>query len=185
MEVKQKNNNAVYIAWRFWFLLGFLALCALVLFYRAIDLHVFEQAFLSGQGDARTIRFELLDAHRGVITDRNGEPLAISAPVETVYANPKQMNLSAGDMKKLAKSLGLSFDWLKRKIDRNKTKSFIYLKRKMAPHEVEAVLALNLDGVYSRREYKRYYPAGEVAAHVVGFTDIDENHRGWTVVVNE
>ena len=174
MDVNQKNNNAIYMAWRFWFLLGFLTLCALVLFYRAIDLHVFEQAFLSGQGDARTIRFELLDAHRGVITDRHGEPLAISAPVETVYANPKQMNLAAGDVKKLAKSLGLSFDWLKRKLDRNSTKSFIYLKRKMAPHEVEEVLALNLDGVYSRREYKRYYPAGEVAAHVVGFTDIDE-----------
>ncbi|MFT7372012.1 MAG: cell division protein FtsI (penicillin-binding protein 3) [Oleiphilaceae bacterium] len=174
MEANQKNNNAIYIAWRFWFLLGFLALCALVLFYRAIDLHVFEQAFLSGQGDARTIRFELLDAHRGVITDRHGEPLAISAPVETVYANPKQMTLSPGELKKLAKSLGLSFEWLKRKIERNKAKSFIYLKRKMAPHEVKAVLALNLDGVYSRREYKRYYPAGEVAAHVVGFTSIDE-----------
>ena len=174
MDVNPKNNDTKYIAWRFWFLLGFLSLCAFVLFYRAVDLHVFEQAFLAEQGDARTIRFELLDAHRGVIMDRYGEPLAISAPVETVYANPKQMNLSSSDLKKLAKKLSLSSDWLKRKIERNNTKSFIYLKRKMAPHEVEAVLALNLDGVYSRREYKRYYPAGEVASHVVGFTDIDE-----------
>jgi len=174
MDAQKNNNDIRYIAWRFWFLLGFLSLCALALFYRAFDLHVFEQEFLAGQGDARTIRFELLDAHRGLIMDRNGEPLAISAPVETVYANPKQMRLSASDLKKLAKELSLSFDWLKRKIERNQSKSFIYLKRKMAPHEVEGVLALNLDGVYSRREYKRYYPAGEVASHVVGFTDIDE-----------
>ena len=149
MDAQKNNNDIRYIAWRFWFLLGFLSLCALALFYRAFDLHVFEQEFLAGQGDARTIRFELLDAHRGLIMDRNGEPLAISAPVETVYANPKQMRLSASDLKKLAKELSLSFDWLKRKIERNQSKSFIYLKRKMAPHEVEEVLALNLDGVYT------------------------------------
>lgn len=174
MDTIPNNSNIKYFAWRFWFLLGFLLLCALVLFYRAIDLHVFEQAFLAGQGDARTIRFELLDAHRGVITDRYGEPLAISAPVETVYANPQQMNLSVRDMKNLADTLSLDAAWLKRKIERNHSKSFIYLKRKMAPHEVKSVLSLNLDGVYSRREYKRYYPAGEVASHVIGFTDIDE-----------
>jgi len=169
-----KNNSITIAAWRFWFLLGFLSLCASALFYRAVDLHVFEQEFLSDQGDARTIRFELLDAHRGVITDRHGEPLAISAPVETVYGNPRQMKLSSAQLISLANSLDLESEWLRRKIERNRGKSFIYLKRKMAPHEVKNVLALNLDGVYSRREYKRYYPAGEVASHVVGFTDIDE-----------
>ena len=162
-------------AWRYWFLLGFLSLCASALFYRAIDLHVFEQAFLAGQGDARTIRFETLDAHRGLITDRNGEPLAISAPVETVYADPRHLDLTLNQMGNLAESLGVSLDWLSRKIERNSEKHFIYLKRKMAPFEVEKVLALNLDGIYSRREYKRYYPAGEVAAHVVGFTNIDKH----------
>jgi len=174
--VNRSNNQIMTnMAWRYWFLLGFLALCALTLFYRAVDLHVFEQAFLAGQGDARTIRFEKLDAHRGVITDRHGEPLAISAPVETVYADPRFLDLNLSQLADLADSLDLNIDWLSRKIERNKSKRFIYLKRKMSPHEVKKVLALNLDGIYSRREYKRYYPAGEVAAHVVGFTNIDKH----------
>jgi cell division protein FtsI (penicillin-binding protein 3) len=174
MDDRQESIELYQKAWRFWFLLGFLSLCALALFYRAVQLHVFDQAFLADQGDARTIRFERLDAHRGLITDRNGEPLAISAPVETVYANPQQLNLSSHEVGKLAAALDLSSKWLSRKLENSKGKSFIYLKRKMAPHEVSKVLALNLDGVYSRREYKRYYPAGEVTSHVVGFTDIDE-----------
>jgi len=173
-EKNSENNNMTNMVWRFWFLLVFLLLSALALIYRAVDLHVFEQAFLADQGDARTIRFELLDAHRGVITDRHGEPLAVSAPVETVYANPRQVDLSSAQLISLASKLNLEPGWLKRKIERNRGKGFIYLKRKMAPHEVQKVLALNLDGIYSRREYKRYYPAGEVASHVVGFTDIDE-----------
>jgi len=169
------NNKEINLSWRYWLLLGFLSLCALSLVYRAVDLHVFEQAFLAGQGDARTIRFEKLDAHRGVIMDRNGSPLAISAPVETVYADPRYLSLSQRELAKLATALGLSTKWLSNKVERNKGKRFIYLKRKMAPHEVKRVLALNLDGIYSRREYKRYYPAGEVAAHVVGFTNIDKH----------
>ena len=99
MSDQQEYRGSYQKAWRFWFLLGFLSLCASALFYRAVQLHVFDQAFLSGQGDARTIRFERLDAHRGTIFDRNGEPLAISAPVETVYANPQQLKLSSLDPK--------------------------------------------------------------------------------------
>lgn len=172
---EQHDNAALHSkAWRFWFLLGFLSLCAMALFYRAVQLHVFDQAFLANQGDARTIRFERLDAHRGLITDRNGEPLAISAPVETVYANPQQLELSSLDVQQLAGALSVSPKWLQRKLEASKEKSFVYLKRKMAPHQVSQVLSLGLDGVYSRREYKRYYPAGEVAAHIIGFTDIDE-----------
>lgn len=174
MTERQDNIELHHKAWRFWFLLGFLSLCAAALFYRAVQLHVFDQAFLADQGDARTIRFERLDAHRGLISDRNGEPLAISAPVETVYANPQQLELSSLDTELLAEALNVNPKWLKRKLAANEGKSFVYLKRKMAPHQVSAVLALGLDGVYSRREYKRYYPAGEVTSHVVGFTDIDE-----------
>ena len=163
----------VNIRWRYSFFLVLLlvAVCALV--YRAIDLHVFEQAFLAEQGDARTIRFERLEAHRGMITDRHGEPLAVSAPVETVYADPKFLNLSLAEIKRLSIALDVSSSWLSKKIASNKNKRFIYLKRKMSPHEVKNVLSLNLDGIYSQREYKRYYPAGEVASHVLGFTSID------------
>ena len=172
---RSNDNLKSNLAWRFWFLLGFLALCGLVLFYRAINLHVHEQAFLAEQGDARTIRFETLDAHRGVIMDRHGVPLAVSAPVETVYADPRYLNLSVAQTKALAKALGQSYERLVDKLERSKHRHFIYLKRKMAPHEVAKVLSLNLDGIYSKREYKRYYPAGEVAAHVVGFTNIDKH----------
>lgn len=169
------DNMTNNLAWRYWFLLGFLSLCCLALLYRAVDLHVFEQAFLAEQGDARTIRFETLDAHRGVIQDRHGVPLAVSAPVETVYADPRYLDLSTSQVKALAQALNTDHAWLTKKLERNRNKHFIYLKRKMAPHEVAKVLALNLDGIYSKREYKRYYPAGEVAAHVVGFTNIDKH----------
>lgn len=177
MSSKVTQESTAYetnSAWRYWFVLGCLALCASALFYRAVDLHVFEQAFLAEQGDARTIRFETIDAHRGMITDRNGEPLAVSAPVETVYADPRYLNLTRSQIQLLADALEVDAQWLSAKLDRNKDKHFVYLKRKMAPHQVEKVLALNLDGVYSQREYKRYYPAGEVTAHVVGFTNIDK-----------
>lgn len=167
------NSNDSDIQWRYGFFLVLLAACVTSLLYRAVDLHVFEQAFLAEQGDARTIRFETLEAHRGMITDRNGEPLAISAPVETIYADPKFLILSLPQLTSLAKALGVESSWLGKKIESNQDKRFIYLKRKMSPHEVEKVLALNLDGVYSQREYKRYYPSGEVAAHVLGFTSID------------
>lgn len=171
---RSNDNFTSNLAWRYWFLLGFLALCGLALFYRAIDLHVYEQEFLAEQGDARTIRFETMEAHRGVIMDRHGVPLAVSAPVETIYADPRYLNLDVSQTKSLAKALGQSYESLARKLERSKNRHFIYLKRKMAPHEVANVLALNLDGIYSKREYKRYYPAGEVAAHVVGFTNIDK-----------
>lgn len=171
MSFMGSSNNSAQ--WRYGFFLILLAVCVSALLYRAVYLHVFEQEFLAEQGDARTIRFETLEAHRGMITDRNGEPLAISAPVETIYADPKFLDLSLAQLADLAKSLDVSVSWLSKKIDVNKDKRFIYLKRKMAPHEVEKVLSLNLDGVYSQREYKRYYPSGEVVAHVLGFTSID------------
>ena len=171
MSIAQTNNSRTQ--WRYGFFLVLLSVCVCALLYRAVDLHVFEQAFLAEQGDARTIRFETLEAHRGMITDRHGEPLAVSAPVETIYADPKFLNLSLSQLADLANLLDVSSSWLAKKIESNQGKRFIYLKRKMAPYEVEKVLALNLDGVYSQREYKRYYPSGEVAAHVLGFTSID------------
>ncbi len=160
--------------WRLLFsaLLVCCAIAALV--YRAVQLHVLEQAFLEDEGDARAVRVESIDAHRGIIVDRNGEPLAVSAPVETVYADPSKISMDRAQMLRLAKTLDLSPNWLQERLDNNRNRRFIYLKRKATPHEVQAALSLKLDGIYSRREYKRYYPAGEVAAHVVGFTDIDE-----------
>lgn len=159
---------------RFYLVMVVLAVAGLALLVRAVQLHIVDQSFLSSQGDARAIRVEPLDAHRGLISDRHGEPLAISAPVATVYADPTLVELSDLQYRALAQALGVEEGWLKRKIANNKSKRFVYLKRKMAPHEVAAVSALDLSGIYQRTEYKRYYPAGEVASHVIGFTDIDE-----------
>lgn len=162
------------IHWRLGFS-GLLIVCALsALVYRAVVLHVVDQEFLEDQGDSRSVRLEPIEVHRGVITDRNGEPMAVSAPVETVYANPEQLNLSGEQIASLALALSLDRKWLEKRLSESKGKQFIYLKRKVAPHEIKEAMALNLPGIYSKREYKRYYPAGEVAAHVIGFTNVDD-----------
>lgn len=168
------DTATALIRWRVYLLAGVLALAACALLVRAVQLHVVDQSFLLSQGDARAIRLEQIDAHRGLISDRHGKPLAISAPVETIYADPSMVELSDLQYRALAQALEVSESWLRRKIDNSKDKRFIFLKRKMAPHEVAAVKQLKLPGIYGRTEYKRFYPAGEVASHVVGFTDIDE-----------
>ncbi|KZZ58970.1 cell division protein, partial [Oleiphilus sp. HI0125] len=160
--------------WRYYALLAILCLVVLTLMGRAVHLHIFEQSFLSHQGDVRSIRLERLDAHRGTISDRYGEPLAISAAVETIYANPTQVKLGDEEYAQLAAALGVNKRWLKRRLESNRDKQFVYLKRKAAPHEAQQALQLGFSGIYSRREYKRFYPAGEVASHIVGFSNIDE-----------
>ena len=117
MSTAHSNNSG--IQWRYGFFLVLLSVCVCALLYRAVDLHVFERAFLAEQGDARTIRFETLEAHRGMITDRHGEPLAVSAPVETIYADPKFLNLSLSQLASLAKILDVSSSWLAKKIEAN------------------------------------------------------------------
>lgn len=171
---EQINDEQGVAAWRFWFVVSVLCAAVVVLMYRAIELQVVDQQFLQGQGDARTIRHEKIDAHRGMITDRFGEPLAVSTPVETIWANPKEMDLDTSELRVLAKTLNVSEAWLAKRVNNNKSREFIYLKRKISPAQADRVVDLDFSGVYSRREYKRFYPAGEVASHVVGFTNIDE-----------
>ena len=172
-NIERTDDQGIAI-WRFWFIVSVLAVAGSALIYRTVQLQVDDQEFLITQGDARTVRYEKIDAHRGMITDRFGEPLAVSTPVETVWANPKEMNLDALQLKLLAKTLGVSEDWLGKRVAKNKSREFIYLKRKTSPSHAGRVLALDLPGVYSRREYKRFYPSGEVVSHVVGFTNVDE-----------
>ncbi len=160
--------------WRFWFVVSVFAVAVLALLYRAVELQVVDRAFLRDQGDARTIRHEKIDAHRGMISDRFGEPLAVSTPVETVWANPQELDLTPRQLKLLANKLEVSEAWLENRISQNQSREFIYLKRKIAPSQAARVTEMELEGVYSRREYKRFYPAGEVASHVVGFTNIEE-----------
>ena len=170
---EQPDGQGIAI-WRFWFIVSVLAIAGCALIYRTVQLQVDDQEFLITQGDARTIRYEKIDAHRGMITDRFGEPLAVSTPVETVWANPQALSLNTQQLRSLAKALGVSEGWLEKRVSQNKAREFIYLKRKISPSHSARVLSLNFPGVYSRREYKRFYPSGEVVSHVVGFTNVDE-----------
>lgn len=141
---------------------------------RAVQLQLLDQEFLARQGDARHLRVASIATHRGMITDRNGEPLAVSTPVDSLWANPDELLSETERMPELAKALGWSRDRLLELVTRNSDREFVYLVRHMPPHRAAQVLALDIPGVYSRREYRRYYPAGEVTGHVVGFTNVDD-----------
>jgi len=145
-----------------------------VLAGRSAQLQLVDGEFLQTQGQARYLRVVQVPAHRGMIVDRNGEPLAISTPVQSVWVNPQEMRASAGDRKQLAKLLDLDVDRLQRLIDQRKGREFVYLRRRIPPDQADRVAALKLPGVYLQPEYRRYYPAGEVAAHLVGFTNVDD-----------
>lgn len=161
-------------AWRFGSVLGVFLLVTGVLAWRLVDLHVIDQEFLREQGDVRTIRVETIDAHRGMLTDRHGESLAVSTPVQTVWANPSEMDPEDPRLTNAARLLGFNEATLRERLRQYAAREFIFLRRKIQPSLARQVLALDIPGIYSRREYRRYYPAGEVTAHVVGFTDIDE-----------
>jgi len=109
-----------------------------------------------------------------MIVDRNGEPLAISTPVQSVWVNPGEMSSSNGDLSRLAQLLELDVDHLRRLIGQRQGREFVYLRRHIAPDLAEQVTALELPGVYLQQEYRRYYPAGEVAGHLLGFTNVDD-----------
>lgn len=161
-------------AWRFGSVLGVFLLIVLGIGWRVTDLLVVDNDFLRKQGDVRTIRVESIDAHRGVVTDRHGEPLAVSTPVQTVWANPSEIDPEDPKLAALARLLELSEGELRQRLRDYASREFIYLRRKVQPAMARDALALGVGGVYARQEYRRYYPAGEVTAHVVGFTSIDE-----------
>ena len=120
------------------------------------------------------MRVVKIAAHRGAITDRNGEPLAISTPVDSVWVNPQELNDNIDQLPKLARALKQDQQTLARRITSNLDREFLYLVRHMPPEQAAHVKALGIPGVYLLREYRRYYPAGEVTGHVVGFTTVDD-----------
>jgi cell division protein FtsI (penicillin-binding protein 3) len=145
-----------------------------VLAGRSAQLQLVDGEFLQTQGQARHLRVVQVPAHRGMIVDRNGEPLAISTPVQSVWVNPGEMSSSSGDLSRLAQLLELDVDHLRRLIGQRQGREFVYLRRHIAPDLAEQVTALELPGVYLQQEYRRYYPAGEVAGHLLGFTNVDD-----------
>lgn len=163
--------------WRFRLVLGLLGIMVAAIAWRIIDLQVVDRDFLKGQGDARSLRHIPIPAHRGLITDRNGEPLAVSTPVTTLWANAKEMQTAKEKWPALAAALGQDPKALTERLEAQANKEFIYLVRGLTPEQGQLVLDLKVPGVYGIEEFRRFYPAGEVTAHMVGFTDIDDHGR--------
>jgi len=160
--------------WRLYLVLFVMFLCVVAIGWKVSALHIIDRDFLQSQGDARTIRTVPLVANRGVITDRNGEPLAVSSPVKSIWVNPQEIGNKPSQIQRLATELQLDVTSLQEAIVRNARREFLYVKRRVAPAEAERVLALDIDGVYDQQEYQRFYPQGEVAAHLVGFSNVDD-----------
>ncbi|BBH47931.1 peptidoglycan D,D-transpeptidase FtsI family protein [Pseudomonas sp. KU43P] len=171
-----KLEGALY-PWRFRVVIGLLAIMVGAICWRIIDLQVVDRDFLKGQGDARSLRHIPIPAHRGLITDRNGEPLAVSTPVTTLWANPKEMQASKERWPQLAAALGQNAQQLTERLTQQANKEFIYLVRGLTPEQGQHVLDLKMPGVYGLEEFRRFYPAGDVTAHMVGFTDLDDHGR--------
>lgn len=171
-----KLEGALY-PWRFRVVIALLALMVGAIAWRIIDLQVVDRDFLKGQGDARSLRHIPIPAHRGLITDRNGEPLAVSTPVTTLWANPKEMQASKERWPALAAALKQNPQQLAQRLEQSANKEFIYLVRGLTPEQGQVVLDLKVPGVYGIEEFRRFYPAGDVAAHMVGFTDLDDHGR--------
>ena len=169
-----KQQTARRFVGRSSLVLAFFVIAASALGARAVHLQVLNRDFLNQQADSRHLRIESIAAHRGSITDRNGEPLAISTPVDSVWANPGELVAAVERVPQLATTLGVDAELLMRRITRSMDKEFLYLKRHLSPAQAHRVLALELPGVNVLREYRRYYPAGEVAGHLVGFNNVDD-----------
>lgn len=152
------------------FVLVLLVLTALTLLARAVQLQFVEQDFLEKQGDARYTRIAKISAVRGSIYDRNGEALAASTPVDSVWASPPELIRAADQFPRLAEALNRDKKWLEQLVTSNLNREFIYLVRHMRPSDAQQVAELKIPGVYLLREYQRFYPAGEVTGHVLGFT---------------
>ena len=168
------DTQAKSYRWRSVVVLGLIVLGATGLAARAVELQLVEHGFLAKQGDQRSMRVIKIAAHRGAITDRNGETLAESTPVDSIWVNPQELNDNIDQLPRLAKALKEDQQTLARRITSNLDREFLYLERQMPPEQAAKIKALGIPGVNTLREYRRYYPAGEVSGHVVGFTTIDD-----------
>lgn len=155
------------------FLLAFL-LCSIALVARAVNLQVLDTQFLQNQGEARYLREVTVPTRRGNIQDRNGEPLAVSTPVDSVWAHPGELLQTPEGIVPLAELLGVDAEDIERRLTQRSGREFVWLRRRLHPDVAARIEALKLQGVFLQKEYRRFYPAGEVTSHVVGFTNIDD-----------
>jgi cell division protein FtsI (penicillin-binding protein 3) len=185
-----KNKVMKPYVWRYYTLAFLLAVLFALLIGRVAMLQLSDEgrgrAFLQQQGDARSIRTLTVPASRGVITDRNGEILAMSTPVESLWINPKYFEAKDDAIKVLAKVSGEKESAFRARLQRNSKQGFMFIERQISPEKAKEVLAYGFKGVHSQTEYKRFYPAGDVISQVVGFTNIsDQGQEGIELAFND
>lgn len=174
--------------WRSRLVLVLLGMGFAVLAGRAFYLQGMNTQFLQAKGEARFTRVVDMPASRGPVLDRNGVPLAISTPVESIWASPSEADFSPEEVRALARATGMDAKEIEAKL-KDDDKNFVWLKRQLSPEQAARVMALKIPGVFQQREFRRYYPQGEVMAHVIGFTGLDDNgqegielaQQGWLV----
>ncbi|WP_339900115.1 penicillin-binding transpeptidase domain-containing protein [Paraglaciecola polaris] len=181
---KQRNNQAkqnvapTALHWRYLLVVCVIMLVFVGLSARAVYIQVIDPDLLIQQGDNRTLRTQNMPVHRGLITDRNGQKLAVSVPVRAIWADPKTIveNGSLNDKRRwqaLADVLGQDYEKLISRV-KNPKKRFVYIQRQVSPAMADYVDQLSINGVYLRDESRRYYPTGEVSAQLIGFTNVDD-----------
>lgn len=144
------------------------------LLWRMVDLTVLHRQFLKGQGDARSLRVQDIPAYRGMITDRNNVPLAVSTPVQSVWINPKEFTPTKSQFAQLASLIRIPIQQLRKQVIAGQNREFIYLQRQLPPMVAKQIDALKIPGINFQQEFKRYYPEAESTAQLVGFTNIDD-----------
>lgn len=178
-QVRREEKALPSYAGRRYAVLALFVLAGVALMWRAVDQQILEKDFLQSEGADRYLAQVEMPAHRGLITDRRGDVLALSTPVDSIAANPRVLGNDAERTVVLAKALDMDAEQLRAKLARYSQRHFVYLKRRMPPaeaaHVMNVVKAHDIPGVHVEREYKRFYPAGEVFAHVLGFTDVDDS----------
>ncbi|KKO45041.1 cell division protein FtsI [Arsukibacterium ikkense] len=177
-QAKARQYPSV-INWRFAFVMLSLSLVFVALLARAAWLQVVEPDMLVSQGDRRSLRVEADTVMRGMVFDRHGEALAVSVPVEAIWADPKIVieRNAPGDERRwhaLAEILQMTPQQLLSRVGDNPQRRFVYLQRQVNPAVVDYVKKLKVPGIYFRQESRRYYPAGEVTAQLIGFTNVDD-----------
>ncbi len=178
-KASNRSSQPTTTAWRYYVVLAIVALIYAGLLARSAYIQIIEPDMLKKQGDMRSLRIATNTVQRGSIVDRNGDKLAISVPVETVWADPKIIMdnnalMMTEHWQALADVLGKDVNKLTTRVVRNPSKRFVYLERKISPAMANYIRELKIPGIHLRKESKRFYPAGEISAHVVGFTNVDD-----------
>ncbi|MBP2169768.1 cell division protein FtsI (penicillin-binding protein 3) [Erwinia toletana] len=178
LKLKKPENKASFVSWRFALLCGCILLALAGLLLRVAYLQVINPDKLVREGDMRSLRVQAIPTARGMISDRAGRPLAVSVPVNAIWADPKELNEHGGvtldsRWKALSDALSIPLDQLAARVNANPKGRFVYLARQVNPQIGDYIKKLKLPGIYLREESRRYYPAGQVTSHLIGFTNID------------